>query len=166
MPLNEVLADPQWDSKLVATRAYLDRLGVDLVSTRESNALGSFFLNGAYSVLDEVSFESVSSRRACTDDSLQEFTSVLQRTIQSHTQFLQQQIYLADLTAAKDSSTYFYDLPTTYKRRNRHIFPSPEENPLVVVNLVEALQGVDDVLAKDTFVGGGESRPAARPRTR
>jgi UDP-glucose:glycoprotein glucosyltransferase len=66
----------------------------------------------------------------------------LQRTLGLHTQYLAQEVYLRSLTDDMDASSFFADLPTTYKRRNPFIFPSPETNPLKIVNLVDALDGV------------------------
>ncbi|BGP32069.1 killer toxin resistant protein [Rhodotorula toruloides] len=112
-------------SRLTKTREYLKRLGVPLASTAEpKKSLGAFFMNGAYFAIDD------------------DFTQNLQRTLGLHTQYLVQEVYLRSLTDDMDASSFFADLPATYKRRNPYIFPSPETNPLKIVNLVEALDGV------------------------
>lgn len=49
-------------------------------------------------------------------------------------QYLQQAVYFSAMKNSDDVARYFYDLPTTHKRRNPHIFPS-EQDPLRVVNL-------------------------------
>ncbi|BGP08072.1 killer toxin resistant protein [Rhodotorula toruloides] len=112
-------------SRLTKTREYLKRLGVPLAAAAETKkSLGAFFMNGAYFPIDD------------------DFTQNLQRTLGLHTQYLAQEVYLRSLTDDMDASSFFADLPTTYKRRNPYIFPSPETNPLKIVNLVEALDGV------------------------
>ncbi|BGP24642.1 killer toxin resistant protein [Rhodotorula toruloides] len=112
-------------SRLTKTREYLKRLGVPLASaTVTGNSRGAFFMNGGYFPIDD------------------DFTQNLQRTLSLHTQYLAQEVYLRSLTDDIDASSFFADLPTTYKRRNPYIFPSPETNPLKIVNLVDALDGV------------------------
>src|SRR6267154_935913 len=50
------------------------------------------------------------------------------------------QLYSGELTenTTDTISTYFYDLPTTETRRNRHIYPSGSSSALRIVNLPEA----------------------------
>jgi UDP-glucose:glycoprotein glucosyltransferase len=55
------------------------------------------------------------------------------------------------ITEDEDVSTYFYDLPTTYKRRNEFIFPT-ETKPLQIVDLKESFRGLDSLLEEDKFV--------------
>lgn len=64
-------------------------------------------------------------------------------------------IYRDLLTDDVDVNRYFFDLPTTHARRNPHIFPSPETNPLKIVNLVDAAKGVHASMVKSTFIEGG-----------
>lgn len=44
---------------------------------------------------------------------------------------------LSDATKGESMSNYFYDLPTSSKRRNRYIFPSNAAGSLRIVNLPE-----------------------------
>lgn len=88
--------------------------------------------------------------------SLQEWTQNLQRTLGSHVQFLQQMIYLEKLKSSQDVNRYFFDLPTTHSRRNPYTFPSPETNPLKIINLVDAGKLVSDVVMQRLFIEGGE----------
>ncbi|BGP16173.1 hypothetical protein JCM10213_001389 [Rhodosporidiobolus nylandii] len=128
-------------SRLSKTREYLKRLGVALPSGAQNGkaALGSFFMNGAFFPIDE------------------DFTQNLQRTLGLHTQFLQQEAYSGGLTDDVDAKTYFADLPSTHKRRNRYMFPS-EGNPLRFVNLVEAFDGIDPRFVRSDYVEGATSQ--------
>ncbi|KAL8279773.1 hypothetical protein RQP46_007868 [Phenoliferia psychrophenolica] len=115
---DDVLHGPGSRLKLDQALQYTRRLGVALPTT-PSATCGAFFLNGAYFVVDD------------------DFTQNLQRTLTLHNQFLQQEVYQNHLLDEADANTYFYDLATTYGRRNAFIFPVPETNPLRVVNLVD-----------------------------
>lgn len=86
----------------------------------------------------------------------QDWAQSLQRGLSSHVQFLQQMIYIDSLTDDHDANRYFYDLPTTHARRNPYIFPSPETNPLKIVNLVDAAKSVQGSILRSTFIEGGE----------
>lgn len=68
-------------------------------------------------------------------------------------------IYTDQLVSSMNVNTYFYDLPTTHERRNPFIFPGAdgETNPLRIVNLVDAVEGLDQRVTKGLFVEGGES---------
>ena len=57
---------------------------------------------------------------------------------------------LRDEDHAESISTYFYDLPTTAKRRNAYIHPSAQVGSLRIVNLPELIEG-----------NGLESKPGA-----
>ncbi|GAA6009058.1 hypothetical protein JCM11491_005730 [Sporobolomyces phaffii] len=110
-------------SRLARTKGYLRRLGVPLATGQDTPA-EAFFLNGAHFPIDE------------------DFSQNLQRTLGVHLQFLQQQAYLGALTDEHDANNYFADLPSTYERRNPYIFASPETNPLKIVDLLHAHDGV------------------------
>lgn len=45
------------------------------------------------------------------------------------------------ITDDTDCNSYFYDLPETHLRRNHHVFPDGEKNPLRIINLLEATRG-------------------------
>jgi hypothetical protein len=69
------------------------------------------------------------------------------------TQLLQQAIYL-NQAGPSNATTYFYDLPTTFKRRNPYIFPSTSSNPLKIVDLVDVFSVIDRDLAQSPFIEG------------
>lgn len=71
------------------------------------------------------------------------------------TPMLQQAIYMKEADT-DNVSTYFYDIPTTYKKRNAHVFPAPPLHPLRIVNLVEIFSSVDPELAWSPFIEGGQ----------
>ncbi|GJN89390.1 hypothetical protein Rhopal_002370-T1 [Rhodotorula paludigena] len=126
-------------SRLSKTREYLRRLAIPFIDgglPKDSSSLGAFFLNGAYFPMDD------------------DFAQNLQRALGIHTQYLQQEIYLHSLTDDMDAKAFFADLPTTHKRRNPYIFPSPESNPLKVVNLAEAYKGLPRGYTTSFYVEG------------
>jgi UDP-glucose:glycoprotein glucosyltransferase len=97
----------------------------------------------------------------------QEWTRSLQTALSGHVQYLQQMIYRDLLKDDADVNRYFFDLPTTHARRNPHVFPSPDTNPLKIVNLVDAAKGVHASMFKSTYIEGGElvsEREALRRR--
>lgn len=81
--------------------------------------LGHVFLNGKHFPLDT------------------NFLVSLQREVGLQTQYLQTEVQVGRLSSNQpvDMSTYFYDLPSTPKRRNRFLFPDPETSPLRVERL-------------------------------
>ena len=50
---------------------------------------------------------------------------------------------LSDEDNGKDMTNYFYDLPTTNKRRNAYIYPSQLPGSLKIVNFPELLARVN-----------------------
>ena len=60
----------------------------------------------------------------------------LQREAGTQTAFLAGEVHAdrlnSTIQATMDMSNYFYDLPTTPKRRNRYLFPDPVNAPLRV----------------------------------
>ena len=79
----------------------------------------------------------------------------LQRGLSLHVQYLQQMIYLDEITNKDDVNRFFFNLPTTHKRRHPLVFPS-ETNLIKIVNLVEATNLVHIQFASNLFVEGGE----------
>ncbi|KAF8155695.1 UDP-glucose:glycoprotein glucosyltransferase-domain-containing protein [Crassisporium funariophilum] len=97
--------------------AYTDRLGATLAAS----GLGHAFFNGKHFDMND------------------EFIRQLQIELGQQMNFLQEKVYegsLSDETKGETMGTYFYDLPTTSKRRNRYIFPSNVAG-LRIVNLHE-----------------------------
>ncbi|GAA5885662.1 hypothetical protein JCM6882_007517 [Rhodosporidiobolus microsporus] len=129
-------------SRLSKTRDYLKRLAIPLLTSEQTGktSIGSFLMNGAFFPIDE------------------DFTQNLQRTLGLHTQFLQQEAYSGALTDKHDASQYFAELPSTHRRRNPFIFPSLETNPLKIVNLVEAFDGVDPRFVNNFYIEGAADR--------
>lgn len=83
----------------------------------------------------------------------------LQRTLSLHVQYLQQLIYLDELTSATDVNRHFYDLPTTHVRRNPLVFPTAS-NPIKIVNLAEVSKTVQpgskrSIIMESLFIEGG-----------
>ncbi len=50
------------------------------------------------------------------------------------------QVYKNELTDEDDVSNYFYDLPTTAKRRNMYIHPSPGAGSLRIFSLPDLIE--------------------------
>ena len=92
-------------------------------------------------------------------DTVQEFSQALQQTLGLHVQFMQQETYLKHVTKATDFDTYFYDLPTTYKRRNIHTFPT-DTNPLTIVDLADAFKELPQSMIDDSHIEGCKSDSA------
>jgi UDP-glucose:glycoprotein glucosyltransferase len=72
----------------------------------------------------------------------QNFLAQLQQTAGTQTTYLQGEVQAGRLlnTPELDMSVYFYDLPTTPKRRNRYLFPD-ETAPLRVHRLDSLFTG-------------------------
>ncbi|KAI5475335.1 UDP-glucose:glycoprotein glucosyltransferase [Pseudohyphozyma bogoriensis] len=119
-PLSEVLAEES--SFINGARQWGKRLGVTKKGGGQKER-GSFFLNGAFFPVDE------------------EFQQNLQRTLQLSIQFLQQKVYLEQVTQETDFDTYFYRLEGAYKYRNQHLFPSADRPLRVVAGLAETVKG-------------------------
>lgn len=76
-------------------------------------------------------------------------------------QFLQQETYLNSLTDDHDANTYFADLPSTYERRNPYIFTSNENNPLKIVDLLNAYDGIIPKSVESFYIEGSKSKSIA-----
>ncbi|SCZ98554.1 BZ3500_MvSof-1268-A1-R1_Chr3-1g05461 [Microbotryum saponariae] len=132
----QVLELPIGVERVNKARAYAKRLGV--AGSDEASSVGAFLINGAFFEFDE------------------EWTQHLQQTLSAHVQYEQQEVYFGKLTSETDVENFFYDLPTTHKRRNRFVFTS-EANPLKVVNLVEVLEGVERGFVEGTWIEAAPS---------
>lgn len=81
----------------------------------------------------------------------------LQRDAGAQTAFLSGEVQAGRLTNAIqetiDMSTYFYDLSTTPKRRNRYVFPDASTAPLRVQS-IDALFGDKDKWAQSLVYPG------------
>ncbi|GAA5982339.1 hypothetical protein JCM5350_006149 [Sporobolomyces pararoseus] len=139
-PFNSVLARSDGASgvpieRLEKARLYLRRLGVPLADG-QTPSTGAFFLNGAHFPIDE------------------DFSQNLQKALGLHLQFLQQQVYLEDLTDEHQAENYFADLPSTYERRNPCIFSNTDTNTLRTVNLLQAYDGVMPRFVQSFYLQG------------
>ena len=63
---------------------------------------------------------------------------------------------LRDEDHAESVTTYFYDLPTTAKRRNAYIHPSTQVGSLRIVSLPELIEGNGQESKPGAFVYPGE----------
>ncbi|KAI0063832.1 hypothetical protein BV25DRAFT_1801498 [Artomyces pyxidatus] len=119
----------QWIEK---ARAYAQRLGTSSTSAPNGHA----FLNGQYYVLDDT------------------FLNSLQMAVGKSAQYFQEHVYDGSITEETigDISMYFYDLPTTLARRNRHIVPPSNGDGARVVNIGEVLQKADFRTSSSSFL--------------
>ncbi|KDQ07300.1 glycosyltransferase family 24 protein [Botryobasidium botryosum FD-172 SS1] len=108
-----------YEDRIEAARSYSERLGASLAAS----AGGHAFVNGKHLDVDENFFRG------------------LQSETNTVTNYLQEQIYYGKLSDSEDGpvdmATYFYDMPTTSTRRNKHIYPSGGPNGLQIHNLQE-----------------------------
>ncbi|KAF9027018.1 hypothetical protein BDZ89DRAFT_1102004 [Hymenopellis radicata] len=112
-------------AKAEGIKAYTERLSATMSSSPE----GHCFINGKHYDMNE------------------NFLRAMQNEVAQQLQHLQEQIYEGALTDddAKSIATYFYDLPTTQKKRNRYIIPSSTIGGLTIYSLpaVFATSGFD-----------------------
>ncbi|EIW54691.1 glycosyltransferase family 24 protein [Trametes versicolor FP-101664 SS1] len=108
------------EGDLDAARTYATRLSATLSTAPQ----GHVFFNGKHFDLDDT------------------FLQALQMEFSPQLQHLQYKIYKNELTEeqAKDMSTYFYDLPTTAKRRNTYIHPTQKAGSLRIYSLPELIE--------------------------
>ncbi|KAF8524348.1 UDP-glucose:Glycoprotein glucosyltransferase-domain-containing protein [Hysterangium stoloniferum] len=125
------------DLSIVRARAYSKRLGTSMKSSSQGHA----FINGKYAVL--------------TDD----FLNVLQTETGQQTQYLQEQIFLGNLTEEADASLHFYDLPTTAASRNGYIYPTAQAGSLRVAILPEVFARTDEITSTDFVYSASTSHP-------
>ncbi|KAF9513801.1 glycosyltransferase family 24 protein [Hydnum rufescens UP504] len=134
------------EEKLGRAREYSRRLG----ATASSFPGGHAFVNGKHFDFDDVGvfiILRIVSMLMKVDD--QDFLKNLQIENAKQTQFLQEEILTGRLEddEGRDMSVYFYDLPTTAKRRNRHVYPSTQAGSLKVFSLPDLFDqvGIDRV---------------------
>ncbi|EKM75357.1 hypothetical protein AGABI1DRAFT_46617 [Agaricus bisporus var. burnettii JB137-S8] len=107
---------------------YVERLGAG--TKQSASGRGHVFFNGKPLPLNAV------------------LADALQAEAGQQLQYLQEKVYLNIVTdeTHPDISTYFYDLPTTQKRRNQYIVPSTSKVKVVSVPEVLTKSGLDGVL--------------------
>ncbi|RPD60390.1 glycosyltransferase family 24 protein [Lentinus tigrinus ALCF2SS1-7] len=131
--LDAILEGTEGD--LEKQRAYAARLS----TTLESAPQGHVFFNGKHFDLDD------------------DFLRYLQTESAEHLQHLQFKVYKGELTEEDDVSTYFYDLPTTAKRRNMYIHPSPKAGSLRIFSLPDLIERNGLKSSAGSFVYPAES---------
>lgn len=80
--------------------------------------------------------------------------------------YLEPQVLAGNLTDSANMSVYFYDLPTSVARRNRHIYPADTPGSLKVANLMEVFSRVKAWPVPSDFVYPGERDTFLVPVTR
>ncbi|KAF9051644.1 glycosyltransferase family 24 protein [Panaeolus papilionaceus] len=114
---------------------YVDRLGAGLSPTAP---MGHAFFNGKHFDFDD------------------DFLRSLQTELSAQTQFLASKVYEMELTDDNHGDTmanYFYDLPTTSKRRNKYIFPSGSAAANIrIVNMPEIFNQLKLKLSSWSYV--------------
>ncbi|KAK8869940.1 hypothetical protein IAR55_000508 [Kwoniella newhampshirensis] len=124
LPFDEVIASEDYDHHLAQTAEYMNRL----LATKQESKAGHLFINGKYTPLGG------------------HWTAIVQSEMASQLGYLQEQIMLGD--APEDMSTYFYDLPSSSKRRSKLVIPGTGETKLRSYNLIDLFQ--DDAAKKLT----------------
>ncbi|PPQ88795.1 hypothetical protein CVT25_010481 [Psilocybe cyanescens] len=105
-------------ARLDKINVYTERLG----STLASSETGHAFFNGKHFDVNE------------------NFMRQLQTEVATQMAYLQEKVYsgsLADDEERETMGNYFYDLPTTSKRRNKYIYPSTGSKSIHIANLPE-----------------------------
>jgi UDP-glucose:glycoprotein glucosyltransferase len=122
------------DSK---TRAYCQRLSSDLTSSPQGHA----FFNGKHFDMDD------------------DFLRSMQMEVGKQLRYLQEKLYENELseTDSENISTYFYDLPSSAKRRNQYIYPTSATGSLRIVNAPEIFSRVGLRTSSSTFIYPAES---------
>ncbi|KAI0314345.1 UDP-glucose:glycoprotein glucosyltransferase-domain-containing protein [Amylostereum chailletii] len=117
---------------LAKARAYAKRLDLAIVSS----SMGHVFINGRYYTLDDT------------------FLSNLQTDLGKFMQYFQEHLYEGSLTDDNigDVSVYFYDLPTSYKKRNRHVIPSGPPSETRIFSLPAIFDNTGFSLSHTAFV--------------
>ncbi|KAL7746392.1 killer toxin resistant protein [Sorochytrium milnesiophthora] len=122
--LEKTLDGAKLDKEIAATEAYLKRLSL----TQGDKA--HLFLNGKYFEVDE------------------RWQQLLLQTIQVHTEYLMQKVYLGEITSKTDVFGHFMKMPTTLKTRNEHLFVS-EDRPLRMLDFGAA--GLPQLILPGSF---------------
>ncbi|EEB91088.1 hypothetical protein MPER_10618, partial [Moniliophthora perniciosa FA553] len=130
----------QVEASIEKARAYAQRLGLE----GRGQGQGFAFVNGKYFDM--------------TDTFLQQ----MQLESRNHLQYLKEALYEGHITPPSPDeaadpdkpfsmSYYFYDLPTTAKRRNKYIVP-PSNDELKLVNLAEVFENSAFQLANGGYL--------------
>ncbi|KAI0028565.1 glycosyltransferase family 24 protein [Vararia minispora EC-137] len=116
---DEVLeTESEEESTMISkAREYAERLDIDGMSSPAGHA----FINGRHYPIGDT------------------FLGILQTDINKFLQYVQEQLYsgVMDDSTLKDPSVYFYDLPTSFKRRNHYVIPSGNPIDITMFSLPE-----------------------------
>ncbi|KAI0696066.1 glycosyltransferase family 24 protein [Cytidiella melzeri] len=129
------------DDAIEKLRQYARRLGADLQSAPQGHA----FVNGKHFDLND------------------EFLRNMQVEAGQQLLHLQEKVYLGELSDDDSGrmSTYFYDLPSSSKRRNKYIFPSTTSGAtgdLKIVNLMDLVEKSQFPFSSGSFLHPPESQ--------
>ncbi|GAA99373.1 glycosyltransferase family 24 protein [Mixia osmundae IAM 14324] len=127
--------------QLSVTEKWQTRLGLsDFLPT--GSQYGQVFINGGYHLVDE------------------DWRTRFQTAMNIQMQYLQQQVYMRVLDDSADVSVFFYDLDTSYGRRNKYIFPS-EERPLRLLEPSQIDALFERAYTRDAFLTRSQNASAA-----
>ncbi|WWC85342.1 uncharacterized protein L201_000205 [Kwoniella dendrophila CBS 6074] len=133
LPFEEVLSTELYDPHLERTAAYMTRL----MATKEESSQGHLFINGKHTIMGG------------------HWTATVQAEMATQLAVLQEQLMTGE--PPEDVSNFFYDLPSTSKRRNKLINPGQGEGKLKVFNLIDLFEGdITKRLSTDFVYPGGE----------
>ncbi|WRT66985.1 uncharacterized protein IL334_003951 [Kwoniella shivajii] len=117
LPFDELLSTELYDPHLEKTEAYMARL----MATKEESSQGHLFVNGRHTIMGG------------------HWTAIVQSEMATQLAFLQEQLMLGEQPS--DLAHFFYDLPSTSKRRNKLVNPGQGEAKLKTFNLIDIFQG-------------------------
>ncbi|WVQ78198.1 hypothetical protein IAT38_000281 [Cryptococcus sp. DSM 104549] len=134
LAFDDVLSNDDYDSHLAATDSYLTRL----MATKAESPSGHLFMNGKHTTAGP------------------HWPTTVTSDLAAQLTYLQEQIMLGAVPD-DDISTFFYDLPSTSKRRSKLVIPGEGDLKLRTFNLVD-LFAVDktDSLTSDFVYPEGE----------
>nr|XP_018263998.1 UDP-glucose:glycoprotein glucosyltransferase [Kwoniella dejecticola CBS 10117]OBR86156.1 UDP-glucose:glycoprotein glucosyltransferase [Kwoniella dejecticola CBS 10117] len=133
LPFDELLSTELYDAHLEKTASYMNRL----MATKEESKQGHLFINGKHTIMGG------------------HWTAIVQSEMATQLAFLQEQLMTGQ--QPEDVSNFFYDLPSTSKRRNKLITPGQGEGKLKVFNLIDIFEGdVTKRLTTDFVYPAGE----------
>nr|XP_019013386.1 UDP-glucose:glycoprotein glucosyltransferase [Kwoniella pini CBS 10737]OCF52167.1 UDP-glucose:glycoprotein glucosyltransferase [Kwoniella pini CBS 10737] len=117
LPFDELLSSELYDAHLEKTVDYMNRL----MATAEESKQGHLFINGKHTIMGG------------------HWTAIVQSEMATQLALLQEQLMIGE--QPEDVSNYFYDLPSSSKRRNKLINPGQGEGKLKIFNLIDLFEG-------------------------
>jgi UDP-glucose:glycoprotein glucosyltransferase len=150
---------------------YVSRLGLTLASSPTGHA----FVNGKHYIMDEVRDTYLLVNPLLTSAIRASYATCSWRPLNKHNTCKNKyrlgvipippsliaalQVYSGKLTddSVESMSNYFYDLPSSTKRRNRHIIPGSAPGSLRIFNLPEIFSQTDFKTSASSFIYTGAS---------